>query len=51
MIVVANSPGLSLTMSASDISWMEMSKLIPTLFLHYNIELADQNAEWKETCL
>ncbi|THX16603.1 cytochrome P450 [Aureobasidium pullulans] len=33
-----------------NISWMEMSKLIPTLFLHYNIELADQNAEWKETC-
>ncbi|KAI4718502.1 cytochrome P450 [Aureobasidium sp. EXF-10727] len=34
----------------ADISWMEMSKLIPTLFLHYNLELADQNAEWTETC-
>ncbi|KAI4725619.1 cytochrome P450 [Aureobasidium sp. EXF-10728] len=32
------------------ISWMEMSKLIPTLFLHYNLELADQDAEWTETC-
>ncbi|KAI4756590.1 cytochrome P450 [Aureobasidium sp. EXF-3400] len=32
------------------ISWMEMSKLIPTLFLHYNMELADQDAEWTETC-
>jgi hypothetical protein len=30
---------------------MEMSKLIPTLFLHYNLELADQEAEWTETCL
>ncbi|CAD0099708.1 unnamed protein product [Aureobasidium mustum] len=25
-----------------------MSKLIPTLFLHYNLELADQDAEWTE---
>jgi hypothetical protein len=35
----------------TDISWMEMSKLIPTLFLHYNLELADPDAEWTETCL
>ncbi|KAH0263400.1 cytochrome P450 family protein, partial [Aureobasidium melanogenum] len=33
-----------------NISWMEMSKLIPTLFLHYNLELADPDAEWMETC-
>jgi len=33
-----------------NISWMEMSKLIPSLFLHYNLELADQDAEWTETC-
>ena len=34
----------------TDISWMEMSKLIPTLFMHYNLELADPEAEWTETC-
>jgi hypothetical protein len=40
-----------LTIRPTDISWMEMSKLIPSLFLHYNLELADQDAEWTETCL
>ncbi|GAB7361737.1 hypothetical protein MBLNU230_g1784t1 [Neophaeotheca triangularis] len=30
-----------------NISWMEMSKLVPTLFMHYNIELADPSAEWE----
>lgn len=33
-----------------NISWLEMSKLIPALFLHYNLELADAEAEWSETC-
>ncbi|PNS18416.1 Isotrichodermin C-15 hydroxylase [Sphaceloma murrayae] len=33
-----------------NISWMEMSKLIPSLFWNFNIELADQEAEWKERC-
>ncbi|KAL1303437.1 hypothetical protein AAFC00_006826 [Neodothiora populina] len=33
-----------------NLSWMEMSKLIPTLFLHHNIELADPDAVWSETC-
>lgn len=33
-----------------NISWMEMSKLIPTLLLHYNLELADTDAVWSETC-
>jgi cytochrome P450 len=33
-----------------NISWMEMSKLIPTLFLHYNLELADPDAEWTMNC-
>ncbi|KAK3687124.1 hypothetical protein LTR37_019117 [Vermiconidia calcicola] len=33
-----------------NISWMEMSKLIPTLFMHYNLELSDQAAVWKMNC-
>jgi len=33
-----------------NISWMEMSKLIPTLFLHYSLELADPSAEWTTQC-
>ncbi|KAF2157283.1 cytochrome P450 [Myriangium duriaei CBS 260.36] len=33
-----------------NISWLEMSKLIPSLFLNYNIELADPGAEWREWC-
>ncbi|GAB7350709.1 hypothetical protein MBLNU459_g1265t2 [Dothideomycetes sp. NU459] len=33
-----------------NLSWMEMSKLIPSLFMHYNIELADLDAEWSEKC-
>lgn len=37
-------------MSSSDISWMEMSKLVPTLFMHYNLELVDPDAKWRETC-
>ena len=27
-----------------------MSKLIPTLFLKFDLELTDPSAEWKETC-
>jgi len=34
-----------------NISWMEMSKLIPTLFRKFDLELADQEATWKETCM
>lgn len=34
-----------------NISWMEMSKLIPTLFQKFDLELADQEATWKETCM
>ena len=33
-----------------NISWMEMSKLIPTLFMHYNLELADPDAALSEKC-
>jgi len=29
---------------------MEMSKLIPTLFMHYNLELADPDAALSEKC-
>lgn len=29
-----------------NIAWMEMSKLIPTLFQRYNLELTDPTAEW-----
>ncbi|KAL9085052.1 MAG: hypothetical protein Q9165_007793 [Trypethelium subeluteriae] len=31
-----------------NISWLEMSKLIPTLFMHYDLELADPAKEWTE---
>ena len=34
----------------ADLSWLEMSKLIPTLFSHYEVELTNPNAELKETC-
>lgn len=27
-----------------------MSKLIPALFLKFDLELTDPSAEWKETC-
>jgi hypothetical protein len=50
-LVLPQNYGRLLNTSTIDISWMEMSKLIPTLFLHYNLELADQEAEWTETCL
>lgn len=33
-----------------NISWMEMSKLVPTLFMHYNLELSDPENEWTTTC-
>ncbi|EOD52098.1 cytochrome p450 family protein [Neofusicoccum parvum] len=33
-----------------NISWMEMSKLIPTLFMHYDLQLVDPEALWTETC-
>ncbi|KAF2813425.1 uncharacterized protein BDZ99DRAFT_255822 [Mytilinidion resinicola] len=33
-----------------NISWMEMSKLIPTLFMRYDLTLADANAELTEKC-
>lgn len=33
-----------------NISWMEMSKLIPSLFLNFNIELAQPDEEWREQC-
>ncbi|KAF2094901.1 cytochrome P450 [Rhizodiscina lignyota] len=33
-----------------NISWLEMSKLIPTLFMHFDITLEDSDAELKETC-
>ncbi|KAF2189731.1 cytochrome P450 [Zopfia rhizophila CBS 207.26] len=33
-----------------NISWLEMSKLIPTLFLRYDVALADPYAEWSEHC-
>ena len=33
-----------------ELSWMEMSKLIPTLFLKFELELTEPLAEWKETC-
>ena len=38
------------TCIGKNISWMEMSKLIPTLFMHYNMELANPDAEWVEEC-
>ncbi|KAM0717345.1 hypothetical protein Q7P37_007197 [Cladosporium fusiforme] len=33
-----------------NISWMEMSKLIPTLFLHYDLELVEPEKEWETHC-
>ncbi|KAA6407599.1 MAG: cytochrome p450 family [Lasallia pustulata] len=33
-----------------NLSWMEMSKLIPTLFMHFELELTQPDALWKETC-
>ncbi|WPH04488.1 Hypothetical protein R9X50_00737900 [Acrodontium crateriforme] len=33
-----------------NISWMEMSKLIPTLFMHYDVELSDRDKEWTLSC-
>lgn len=39
-----------LTDSDVDLSWMEMSKLIPTLFFHFEVELTHPTAELKETC-
>lgn len=34
-----------------NISWMEMSKLIPTLFLKYDLELAEPDVDWEEHCM
>ena len=39
-----------LTNYDTDLSWMEMSKLIPTLFLHFEVELTDPKAELLEVC-
>ncbi|KAI4127866.1 MAG: hypothetical protein LQ347_004420 [Umbilicaria vellea] len=36
--------------SGAHLSWMEMSKLIPTLFMHFELELTQPEAVWKETC-
>jgi len=33
-----------------NISWMEMSKLIPTLFMHFDLELEDSNEGLEEVC-
>lgn len=33
-----------------NISWMEMSKLIPTLFLRFELELAEPEKEWETKC-
>lgn len=33
-----------------NISWMEMSKLIPTLFMHYDLRLIDPEKSWEEIC-
>jgi cytochrome P450 len=33
-----------------NISWMEMSKLVPILFSKFDLELADPKASWKGTC-
>jgi len=33
-----------------NISWLEMSKLIPTLFLRYNLELNEPDKEWETKC-
>lgn len=40
----------SRTCLGKNLSWMEMSKLIPTLFMHFDIELRHPKAMWKETC-
>ena len=29
---------------------LSRSKLIPTLFMHYNLELSDPDAEWTTSC-
>ncbi|KXL43926.1 hypothetical protein M433DRAFT_151346 [Acidomyces richmondensis BFW] len=33
-----------------NISWMEMSKLIPTLFMHFDMELSEPEKEWTMNC-
>ncbi|OJJ33325.1 hypothetical protein ASPWEDRAFT_174733 [Aspergillus wentii DTO 134E9] len=33
-----------------NISWMEMSKMIPTLLSRFEIQLASPDTPWKETC-
>lgn len=33
-----------------NISWMEMSKLVPTLFSRFDMSLTNSNAEWTEKC-
>lgn len=33
-----------------NISWMEMSKLIPTLFMHFDMELEEPDKKLEETC-
>ena len=33
-----------------NISWFEMSCLVPTLFSKFDLRLADPEASWKETC-
>ncbi|KAI9677353.1 MAG: hypothetical protein M1822_008160 [Bathelium mastoideum] len=33
-----------------NISWLEMSKLIPTLLMHYDVKLTDPTKEWEEDC-
>jgi cytochrome P450 len=38
------------TCIGKNISWMEMSKLIPTLLLRYDIQLVDPEAELTEIC-
>ncbi|KAF2431084.1 cytochrome P450 [Tothia fuscella] len=42
--------GGSRTCLGRNISWMEMSKLIPTLLLHIDLDLANSSAEWTEAC-
>ena len=33
-----------------NISWMEISKMIPTLFMHFELEFADPTKDWSEFC-
>ncbi|KAK0270305.1 hypothetical protein LTR54_017022 [Friedmanniomyces endolithicus] len=33
-----------------NISWMEMSNLIPTLFMQYNLELSEPEKDWTTKC-